>query len=1146
MHCKKTIWLFFWLFFMTLMPLTFATVVLDGISGTGGTLPYANFLIEAKSSLPFLTWWAYAFYAITVLALIVIYVRLQIQKRNLREKQQELERLLEKQQELEEMVAQLTEANRLKDEFLANISHELRTPISGMIGIAESLIDGATGRLSELTNENLSMIGYSGHCLLHLVSDITDFSLLKKKEISLQLTTVDSRTIAEVVLALHQPLLVRKKVQMINAIPPNLPAISADENRVQQILYNLVNNAIKFTDSGTIKISADIVKGERGSLQRENEKDSNLVHNLQFAAKVFWAQKKPKTLVANTIRNSQLENWLAITVSDTGTGIPADKLDQIFEAFEKTDGSMLEVYGGTGLRLAVTQQLVKLHGGQLYIQSQAGVGSQFTFTLPISEAQAEKMAPPLSGHFLIDTQPSLNVGTALPLSEMSANAFEKAEVSTETPPEDVTTDKNGEFILVVDDDPVNRQILINYLSLRNYIVTQAASGAEVLTLIETGYKPDLILLDVMMPGMSGYEVTRKIREKWQADELPIILLTATNRVADLVVGLESGANDYLTKPVSKDELLARINTHLHILQLKAETLQNEKRLRQFLEAMPVGIAVLDAQSKLYYINQKAQQLLGKGMVEVTHEQVPEFYQIYVAGTNQLYPPEELLGARALRGESITADNMEIHQGDKIIPIEVWGTPLFDDDGNITYTLAVFQDTTERKMAMEAQERFTQELSELNKAYERFVPREFLSLLDKQNILDVNLGDQVEKEITVLFTDIREFTAISEGMTPQDIFEFINAYLGQMEPVILEHHGIIDKYIGDAIMVLFPTSANDAVNGAIAMLKKLAQYNQLLQRAGFKSLQIGIGLNTGPLMLGTVGGQHRMEGTVIADAVNLASRIEGLTKIYNTPLLITEQTYLNLDDPLQYNIRVIDAVKVKGKSSVITIYEIYDADPPDILALKDETRDDFEQGFVLYHWEEYVDAQPFFKQVLQINQKDQAAQVYLDRCQKILSMAMPASPAILIVEDDSVNMQTLSDFLTKNHLKVSAVQSGEAALQAVQDERPHLILLDIMMPDMDGFETCRRLKANSKTQNLPIIFITALSDTVDQIKGFELGAVDFITKPFQQQEVLARIKTHLRLSHLQQQLQARTDELEVNYLELKKKINRLRTPVGSKQ
>ncbi|RKZ78785.1 MAG: hypothetical protein DRR19_25900 [Candidatus Parabeggiatoa sp. nov. 1] len=160
--------------------------------------------------------------------------------------------------------------------------------------------------------------------------------------------------------------------------------------------------------------------------------------------------------------------------------------------------------------------------------------------------------------------------------------------------------------------------------------------------------------------------------------------------------------------------------------------------------------------------------------------------------------------------------------------------------------------------------------------------------------------------------------------------------------------------------------------------------------------------------------------------------------------------------------------------------------------------------------------------------------------------MPASPAILIVEDDSFNRETLSYFLTKNNLKVSAVQSGEAALQAVQDERPHLILLDIMMPDMDGFETCRRLKANSKTQNIPVIFITALSDTVDKIKGFELGAVDFITKPFQQQEVLARIKTHLRLSHLQQQLQARTDELEVNYLELKKKINHLRTTVGSKQ
>ncbi|OQY53017.1 MAG: hypothetical protein DRR08_10755 [Candidatus Parabeggiatoa sp. nov. 2] len=392
-------------------------------------------------------------------------------------------------------------------------------------------------------------------------------------------------------------------------------------------------------------------------------------------------------------------------------------------------------------------------------------------------------------------------------------------------------------------------------------------------------------------------------------------------------------------------------------------------------------------------------------------------------------------------------------------------------------------------------------------------------------------------MTIMFSDIRGFTSLSENMTPEENFNFINHYLSQMEPIIDKHHGFIDKYIGDAIMALFPTSANDAVQGAIAMLKQLDKTNQAQERAGSQPIQIGIGLHTGPLMLGTVGGPNRMDGTVIADAVNLASRVEGLTKTYGTPLLITEQTYLRLIDPLQYHIRVIDAVKVKGKSEVVTVYEIYGAEPPEILAVKEQTRDNFEEGFVLYHWEEYQDAQPFFEKVLQINKNDKAAQVYLERCQKILSLMMPQSPHILVVEDTPFNANILSILLTKNNFEVSVAENGEMALDMAQQKHPHLILLDIMMPGIDGFETCRRLKADSQTQNIPVIFMSALTDTDDKVKGFEVGGLDYITKPFQPKEVLARINTHLKLNHLQQQLQVRNEKLETNNLELKNKISR---------
>jgi class 3 adenylate cyclase/CheY-like chemotaxis protein/PAS domain-containing protein len=470
-------------------------------------------------------------------------------------------------------------------------------------------------------------------------------------------------------------------------------------------------------------------------------------------------------------------------------------------------------------------------------------------------------------------------------------------------------------------------------------------------------------------------------------------------------------------------------------------------------------------------------------------------------------------------------------------IEVHGFPIIDSAGNVTQLIKYYLDITERKHAetllhqknkeLQAQnekletfahllEKLQQEkLYQLNKAYERFVPREFFSLLDKQSIIEVQLGQHIEKEMTILFSDIREFTRLSEKMTPQNNFDFINAFLSRMEPIITQHHGFVDKYIGDAIMALFP-SANDAVNAAIGMLKKLAQYNQSRGRPGRPLLQIGIGLNTGPLMLGTVGGQNRMDGTVISDAVNLGARVEQLTKIYGTPLLITECTYKRLTPPSQYLMRVIDTAKVKGKSKKVTVYEVFDADKPDDIVLKNNTLYRFKEGVVLFHESKFKEALACFEIVLRENPSDKAARVYLDRCHKILSVRMPDRPEILVVDDMLFNLKLLSDILSSNHFNVRVATDGELALETVEFEPPCLILLDVMMPEMNGFEVCKRLKANPKTQDIPVIFITALSETVNKVKGFQLGAVDYITKPFEREEVLARVKTHLHLSHLQRQ------------------------------
>ncbi len=267
------------------------------------------------------------------------------------------------------------------------------------------------------------------------------------------------------------------------------------------------------------------------------------------------------------------------------------------------------------------------------------------------------------------------------------------------------------------------------------------------------------------------------------------------------------------------------------------------------------------------------------------------------------------------------------------------------------------------------------------AYGRFVPRQFLQLLGRPSIVDVKLGDNVEQEMTLLFSDIRDFTALSESILPAENFRFINSYLSTMEPVVAGHGGIIDKYIGDGIMALFPGSADDGVRSGIDMLRQLTIYNQGRSRAGYSQIRIGIGVNTGLVMMGTVGCDNRMDSTVIGDAVNLASRLEGLTKSYATPLVISAHTLHALKDPGVYCIRFLDRLQIKGRYQAQSLYEVFDADPEPLRLAKLETRAGFERALAFYHLGRADLALPLLQECLRIAPDDQAVRVYLERCQE---------------------------------------------------------------------------------------------------------------------------------------------------------------------
>ncbi|MBP9886986.1 MAG: guanylate cyclase [Leptospiraceae bacterium] len=281
--------------------------------------------------------------------------------------------------------------------------------------------------------------------------------------------------------------------------------------------------------------------------------------------------------------------------------------------------------------------------------------------------------------------------------------------------------------------------------------------------------------------------------------------------------------------------------------------------------------------------------------------------------------------------------------------------------------------------LQTQKDAIEEQKKLITSYARFVPEQLLTFLGKDIITKVGLGDSVQKDMTILFSDIRAFTSISETLSPSENFGFINSYLETMGPVIRKHNGFIDKYIGDAIMALFPQKTSDAIDASIEMLEELYKLNVKRKSKGFAPISIGIGIHTGSQMLGIIGEKERMEGTVISDVVNTASRLEGLTKAYSTALLVSEDVLEGVEDKSKYEYRFLDTVKVKGKNKAVRIFEILNGVSPRIRELKIQTKPDFEAGIELYYSKKFKDSLKKMKSVLKKDSKDKAAELYVERC-----------------------------------------------------------------------------------------------------------------------------------------------------------------------
>ncbi|MFG2156063.1 HAMP domain-containing protein [Streptomyces olivaceus] len=485
------------------------------------------------------------------------------QNRDIEVKNTEIE---EARQVLEERAEQLAVSMRYKSEFLANMSHELRTPLNSLLILAKLLADNADANLSPKQVEFAETIHGAGSDLLQLINDILDLSKVDAGKMDVSPTRIALVQLVDYVEATFRPLSAEKGLDLSVRVSPGLPAtMHTDEQRLLQVLRNLLSNAVKFTDSGSVEL---VIRPARDEVPR---------------------RIREQLLEAGSTNDPDAE-LIAFSVSDTGIGIAASKMQVIFEAFKQADGTTSRKYGGTGLGLSISREIAQLLGGEIHAQSEPGRGSTFTLYLPLHPSElppngypqalpsAEAGAPPVSGG-----APELPPGTedrgpaeattyqdphngAAPLfrdRHRSPGAEELPAVrERQSADEQGTTSRStrgirfgGQKVLIVDDDIRNVFALTSVLEQHGLSVLYAENGREGIEVLEQHEDVAVVLMDIMMPEMDGYATTTAIRRMPQFAGLPIIALTAKAMKGDREKAIESGASDYVTKPVDPDHLL---------------------------------------------------------------------------------------------------------------------------------------------------------------------------------------------------------------------------------------------------------------------------------------------------------------------------------------------------------------------------------------------------------------------------------------------------------------------------------------------------------------------------------------------------------------------------------------------------------------
>jgi len=713
-------------------------------------------------------------------------------------------RLAESYQEIREQNCKLKEMDKMKSQFLANTSHELRTPLNGVIGLAEAMLEGMDGELNEKQVSHMEMIKNCGENLRQLVNNLLDITKVVSGETSFNMKHFNLNSLLDIVTPVMQGVIGSKEIKLETDV--GIQYAYGDMDKIWQVLNNLIGNAIKFTEKGSV-----IVRAEKTSIKDTSLCDSN-------------------------DDEEAIEEAIHISVEDSGIGVEPKYHENIFDDFWQVEGEANRKYEGTGLGLSISKKIVEGHGGEIWLESELGRGTKFNFTLPYPQYKEAKN---------VSSQKIQEKVREIILPKQTPNFLPKNEKNEESVQTIYSEQKavipkgNKEKVIIVDDNKVNREVIRTHLSYHNYIVVGVEDGEKALKkCAEEDF--DIIILDLMMPVMSGYEFCEIIRSDERYSDIPIIIVTAKGTTEDLVYGFSIGADDYISKPFNKDELISRVNSLLNRKKMKLE-LKNtisemkcmENRYSTVVSNTPIVVysAAIDASPKFTFISPRIEEWTGYSPEEICNSTV--------LWEKLIHPKDKESLIRKLKSKNNKSQNISFKyrlwsKDGSYRWVQDQATKQWDVSGDVVNISGAMVDITDCKRAEETIESLAY--------YDSLTELPNRRLLNDRLVQELSRAKRNKEKLAVLFIDLDRFKTINDTLG-HHAGDWLLRSVAERLKLCLRKCDTIGRLGGDEFVVILSqiNRPENATKFAIRILESIKKPFNISNHKFYITTSIGIAI-----------------------------------------------------------------------------------------------------------------------------------------------------------------------------------------------------------------------------------------------------------------------------------------------------------------